>query len=150
MLRNVEKLVFDDATMTLAPTVSTKVSSDTYKAILKIVGTDLADLLVSSASNESFQVAAGDHVVMGDNSGKDEVRGFVAGDGGTVLTLNLGANDSDGLNGTGVDTVAEILGRAKQQGADVSLNLGGGNSVLLVGVTQTDLVNGNFEVVHAI
>jgi len=150
VLRNVEKLVFDDATMTLAPTVSTKVSSDTYKAILKIVGTDLADLLVSSASNESFQVAAGDHVVMGDNSGKDEVRGFVAGDGGTVLTLNLGANDSDGLNGTGVDTVAEILGRAKQQGADVSLNLGGGNSVLLVGVTQTDLVNGNFEVVHAI
>ena len=46
--------------------------------------------------------------------------------------------------------LAEVLALAKQQGSDVSLNLGGGNSVLLVGVTQTDLVAGNFEMVHAI
>lgn len=150
VLRNVEKLVFDDDTMSLASTISTKVSNEDYKSFLKVVGTDLADLLVSTSSNESFQVAAGDHVVIADKSGKDDIRGFVAGDGGTVLTLNLGANDNDGLNGTGVDTVAEILGRATQKGSDVSLNLGNGNSVLLVGVTQTDLVNGNFEVVHAI
>jgi hypothetical protein len=150
VLRNIEKLVFDDATMSLAPTLSSKVSNDTYATILKVIGTDLADLLVSTNADESFQVGAGDHVVIGDKSGADEVRGFVAGAGGSVLTINLGANDTDGLNGTGVDTVAEILARASQQGSDVSFNLGGGNSILLVGVTQTDLVSGNFEMVHAI
>jgi len=150
VLRNIEKLVFDDATMSLAPTLSSKVSNDTYATILKVIGTDLADLLVSTNADESFQVGAGDHVVIGDKSGADEVRGFVAGAGGSVLTINLGANDTDGLNGTDVDTVAEILARASQQGSDVSFNLGGGNSILLVGVTQTDLVSGNFEMVHAI
>ena len=150
VLRNIEKLVFDDATMSLAPTLSSKVSNETYATILKVMGTDLADLLVSTSANESFQVGAGDHVVLADGSGADDVRGFVAGAGGSVLTINLGANDTDGLNGTGVDTVAEILARANQQGSDVSFNLGGGNSILLVGVTQTDLVSGNFEMVHAI
>ena len=150
VLRNIEKLVFDDATMSLAPTLSSKVSNETYATILKVMGTDLADLLVSTSADESFQVGAGDHVVLADGSGADEVRGFVAGAGGSVLTINLGANDTDGLNGIGVDTVAEILARANQQGSDVSFNLGGGNSILLVGVTQTDLVSGNFEMVHAI
>ena len=150
VLRNIEKLVFDDATMSLAPTLSSKVSNETYKTILKVVGSELADLLVSTRADESFQVGAGDHVVLGDKSGADEIRGFVAGAGGSVLTINLGANDTDGLNGTGVDTVTEILGRANQQGSDVSLNLGGNNSVLLVGVAQSDLVSSNFEVVHAI
>ncbi len=150
VLRNVEKLVFDDATLSLAPTLSSKVSNESYKTILKVVGTDLADLLISTSADESFQVGAGDHLVLADSSGNDEVRGFVAGAGGTVLTINLGANDTDGLNGTGIDTIAEILARASQQGNDVYFNLGNGHSVLLVGVTLTDLANGNFEVVHAI
>jgi len=150
VLRNIEKLVFDDVTLSLAPTLSSKVSNEDYLTILKVVGTDLADLLISTSANESFQVGAGDHLVLADNSGTDEVRGFVAGAGGTVLTINLGADDTDGLNGTGVDTVAEILARASQQGNDVYVNLGKGHSVLLVGVTLTDLANGNFEVVHAI
>ena len=150
VLRNIEKLVFDDASMSLAPTRSSKVSNDTYATIMKVIGTDLADLLVSTNANESFQVGAGDHVVLADSSGTDDVRGFVAGAGGTVLTINLGANDTDGFNGTGVDTVAEILARANQQGSDVLFDLGAGNSILLVGVTQTDLVSGNFEMVHAI
>ncbi len=150
VLRHIEKLVFDDATMSLAPTLSSKVSNETYATILKVMGTDLADLLVSTSADESFQVGAGDHVVLADGSGADEVRGFVAGAGGSVLTINLGANDTDGLNAIGVDTVAEILARANQQGSDVSFNLGGGNSILLVGVTQTELVNGNFEMVHTI
>jgi len=126
------------------------VSNETYATILKVMGTDLADLLVSTSANESFQVGAGDHVVIADSSGVDDVRGFVAGAGGTVLTINLGANDADGLNGTGVDTVAEILARASQQGSDVFFNLGDGNSILLVGVTLADLVNGNFAIVHDI
>jgi hypothetical protein len=150
VLRNIEKLVFDDVTLSLAPTLSSKVSNEDYLTILKVVGTDLADLLISTSANESFQVGAGDHLVLADNSGTDEVRGFVAGAGGTVLTINLGADDTDGLNGTGVDTVAEILARASQQGNYVYVNLGKVHSVLLVGVTLTDLANGNFEVVHAI
>ena len=87
--------------------------------------------------------------MLGDHSGVDQARGFVAGSGGDVLSILLGSNDTDGLNGTGVDTVAEIMAHAAQQGSDTWVDLGAGNSILLVGVSSSSLTSANFEIVHA-
>jgi hypothetical protein len=62
------------------------------------------------------------------------------------LTLLLGSGDTDGFNGTGVDTVAEALAKGSQQGADTVFDFGAGNAVRLVGVNIGDLTSDNFEV----
>ena len=152
ILRNIEALVFDDQSMQL-------IASQTSKAIMTasglvttnyIKGTALADLIVGSDANEVFTGGVGsDHLVLGDHSGVDQARGFVAGSGGDVLSILLGANDTDGLNGTKIDTVAEVMGLAVQQGSDTLFDLGAGNSVLLVGVSSSSLTAENFEIVHA-
>ena len=77
------------------------------------------------------------------------MRGFVAGSGGDVLSILLGASDSDGLNGTGVDSVSELLALAEQRGEDAYFDLGGGNEVTLVGVSVDGLSSANFELIHA-
>ena len=149
-LRNIETLVFDDKSVDLAASKSVTVSDDTYENIYKIAGTQFSDMLLSTNLDEVFQAGKGDHIVLADGSGKDTVKGFVTGTGGTVLTINLGLDDTDGLNGKAVDTAVELQGKAVQQGNDVLLDLGAGNSILLVGVQQSDLTSANFEFVHTV
>jgi len=152
ILRNVEKLLFDDQSMLLTATSTVKGES-TSSGIVNttyLKGTSLADLFHGTDANEVFTGGAGsDHFVLGDHSGVDQVRDFTAGSGGDVLTILLGAGDSDGLNGTGVDTISEIMARAGQQGSDTLVNLGDGNSILLVGVSSSDMTAANYEIVHA-
>jgi hypothetical protein len=110
-------------------------------------GTALSDLLVSSASNEVFVGMGGaDHFVFADGAGVDVIKDFSTGASGDVLTLLLGSGDTDGFNGTGVDTVAEALAKGSQQGADTVFDFGAGNAVRLVGVNIGDLTSDNFEV----
>ena len=152
LLRNIEKLSFSDQSMSLEASRSTTASmtTDGLVSTTKVKGTALSDLLTGSSENEIFYGYEGsDHFVIGDGSGTDQVRGFVAGSGGDVITILLGANDTDGLNGTGIDTVTEVMAKAAQQGSDTLIDLGSGNSVLLVGVTATSLTAANFEIVHA-
>ena len=152
ILRNIEKLVFDDQSMQLIASQIEKATMTSSGLVTTnyVKGTALADLILGTSANEIFTGGAGsDHFVLGDNSGVDQARGFVAGSGGDVLSILLGANDTDGLNGTGVDTVAEIMAHAAQQGSDTLVDLGDGNSILLVGVSSSSLTAANFEIVHA-
>jgi hypothetical protein len=149
-LRGIEQLVFSDGVTDLSFKTSEKAifGATGLTTVIQIQGTDLADVMRSSSATEIFTGGLGaDHFVFSDSSGVDEIRGFVAGDLGDRITLLLGQGDSNGLNATGVDTATEALSRATQQGADVMIDLGAGNSVKLTGVMLDDLRVSNFEVV---
>ena len=151
-LRGVEQLVFSDGVTDLSFKTGQKASFDIVAGLImvnQIQGTDLADILRSTSANEVLTGGAGvDHFVFADGSGADEIRDFVAGATGDSITLVLGASDSDGLNGSGVNSATLALGRASQQGSDVLIDLGAGNSVRLIGVLVENLVAANFEVTN--
>lgn len=150
-LRGIEQLAFDDGAYDLS-FVSEQTATWGASGIVTvdaITGTGLADLVRAAAGDELFTGGAGaDHFLFEDGNGDDSIADFVAGSGGDVFILLLGADDTDGINGTGVDTIAELLAKGTQQGDDTVFDLGQGHSVTLTGVRLTDLVNANFEVVE--
>jgi hypothetical protein len=148
-LVNIEQVVFSDAATDLSfKTSKTAAWGATGLEVSTLfTGTALSDLMVSTAANEVFVGMGGsDHFVIPDAAGIDTIKDFLTGAGGDVLTLLLGIGDTDGLNSTGVDTVAEALAKGIQQGADTVFDFGAGNTVRLVGVTLGDLTADNFEV----
>ena len=149
-LVNVEQVVFADAAVDLSYKASQTAawgSTGKLEVSTLFTGTALSDLLMSTTASELFVGLAGaDHFVIPDGAGVDVIKDFTPGASGDVLTLLLGSNDTDGLNGTGVDTVAEALAKGSQQSADTVFDFGGGNTVRLVGVTLGDLTAANFEV----
>ena len=152
-LRGVEQLLFSDLAMDLSFKTSQKAVFGTtgLTTVTKVTGTELADLLQSTQSDEIFNGGLGaDRFVFADDNGADEIRGFAAGDDGDVITVILGLGDSDGLNATGIDTASELLAKAVQQGDDVVFDFGLGNSLRLAGVLVDDLSVANFGVLTAI
>ena len=150
VLKNIEQIVFKDGAVDLNPSITSQGAwgLNGLETIYKIAGTDFADILTSTSSNEIFRGGVGaDHFVIADGNGQDQIRDFSAGTGGDVITVLLGANDVDGLNATGVDTVAELLARCSDQGGSTMIDLGGGNSLLLANVNVATLVGANFELV---
>lgn len=148
-LVNIEQVVFSDAAVDLSfKTSKTAAWGATGLEVSTLfTGTALSDLMVSTAANEVFVGMSGsDHYVIPDAAGIDTIKDFLTGAGGDVLTLLLGIGDTDGLNGSGVDTVAEALAKGSQQGADTVFDFGAGNTVRLVGVTLNELTADNFEV----
>ena len=148
-LVNIEQVVFSDAATDLSfKTSKTAAWGATGLEVSTLyTGTALSDLMVSTAANEVFVGMSGsDHFVIPDAAGIDTIKDFLTGAGGDVLTLLLGIGDTDGLNGTGVDTVTEALAKGSQQGADTVFDFGAGNTVRLVGVSLGDLTADNFEV----
>ena len=152
-LRGIEQLLFSDVALDLSfKTAQKAVFGDNgLTTVTKVTGTELADILRSTVSNEIFTGGLGaDRFVFADGSGSDEVRGFAAGAGGDIITSVLGLNDTDGLNASGVDTASKLMAKGVQQGADVLFDLGLGNSLRLVGVLVDDLKLENFGVLTAI
>ena len=152
-LRGIEQLLFSDVAMDLSFKTSQKAVFGTtgLSTVTKVTGTELADLLQSTSSDEIFNGGLGaDRFVFGDDNGSDEIRGFAAGDGGDVITVILGLTDTDGLNATGVDTASELLAKAVQQGDDVVFDFGLGNSLRLAGVLVDDLSVANFGILTSI
>jgi Ca2+-binding RTX toxin-like protein len=152
-LRGIEQLLFSDMALDLSFKTAQKavLGDNGLTTVTKVTGTELADILRSTASNEIFTGGLGaDRFVIADGSGSDEVRGFAAGAGGDIITAVLGLNDTDGLNASGVDTASELMAKGAQQGADVLFDLGLGNSLRLVGVLVDDLKLENFGVLTAI
>jgi hypothetical protein len=153
VLREIERLVFSDDVLDLMPKYSEKAvfGAAGLTTLTKIQGTALADVLKSTALDEMMVGGDGaDHFVFTTDSGSDEIRGFQAGVGGDVITLVLGTSSTNGLNGSGTDTVTEALAQATQQSSDVVIDLGAGNTIKLVGVTLSDLSSANFEVVNTL
>jgi hypothetical protein len=150
VLRGIEELMFVDQSYSLSPSLTTKATwgvtgleSTTY-----VTGTALADLLSGSSSQEHFKGGAGaDRFVMADQSGRDVIGDFDA-VGGDTLVFLLGAGDTDGLNGTGVDTAAEVLARASAEGTSTRIDLGSNHSLLLLGVTLSSLSSASFEILN--
>jgi Ca2+-binding RTX toxin-like protein len=152
-LFDVEQVIFNDQSLALGASYASKalVENGEVLEFTKVTGTSFADLLYGTQADEIFVGGAGsDHIVIRDDSGSDRVWDFRVGIGGDVLVLELGATDTDGLNGTGIDTQAELIARATQIGDDALVNLGNGNSVQLVGINVDDLTAANFAVVHTI
>jgi hypothetical protein len=85
--------------------------------------------------------------VIGDQSGRDVIGDFDA-VGGDTLVFLLGEGDTDGLNGTGVDTAAEVLARASAEGTSTRIDLGSNHSLLLLGVTLSSLSSASFEILN--
>jgi len=150
-LRQVEQLVFTDGVTDLSFKTSQKAvfGGSGLVTVTQVQGTDFADVMHSTSANEIFTGGAGaDHFVFADGNGADQIRDFVTGAAGDRITLVLGAGDSDGINGIGVNSATLALARASQQGSDVFIDLGSGNSVKLIGVALENLVAANFEVTN--
>jgi hypothetical protein len=149
-LLNMEQVVFADAAVDLSFSTSKTAAwgaTGKVEVTALFTGTALSDLLVSSTASEIFVGLGGaDHFVFADAAGVDVIKDFTPGTSGDVLTLLLGSGDTDGFNGTGVDTVAEALAKGVQQGSDTVFDFGAGNTIRLVGVTLGDLTSDNFEI----
>jgi hypothetical protein len=60
----------------------------------------------------------------------------------------LDSGDTDGLNGTGVDTAVELLTRASAEGASTRIDLGANHSLLLLDVALSSLTSASFEILN--
>jgi Ca2+-binding RTX toxin-like protein len=150
VLRGIEELMFADQSYSLSPSLTTKATwGDTgLESTTYVTGTALADLLLGSSSQEHFKGGAGaDRFVMADQSGRDVIGDFDA-VGGDTLVFLLGEGDTDGLNGTGVDTAAEVLARASAEGTSTRIDLGSNHSLLLLDVTLSSLSSASFEILN--
>ena len=87
--------------------------------------------LVDAEAGDAPSVILGDTFVFGDNSGVDYVFNFHAG----VDVLQIAA----GVNGSSVASAADVLANASQVGDDTYIALGGGNAIILAGVSVADL-----------
>jgi len=99
-----------------------------------LYGGDGADSLAGNRANDHlFGGAGADSFVFSTNGAVDTIHDFSLADGDKI---RLGAN----INGTGIATAADALGRV---GVDVDgsalIDLGAGNSVKLIGVTPSEL-----------
>lgn len=150
VLRGIEELMFADQIYSLSPSLTTKATwGDTgLESTTYVTGTALADLLSGSTSQEHFKGGAGaDRFVIADQSGRDVIGDFDAAGGDTLVFL-LGAGDTDGLNGTGVDTAAEVLARSSAEGTSTRIDLGGNHSLLLLDVALSSLSSASFEILN--
>lgn len=106
------------------------------------------DTLYSGAGDDSLDGGAGpadsthnsDRFVFVDGSGQDTVSSFDTGYDSIQVPENV--------NGTGFAVAADVLAACTQVGSDVVVNLGGGNSVTIQGVSLGSLANANFRVVN--
>ena len=150
VLRGIEELMFTDQIYSLSPSLTTKATwGDTgLESTTYATGTALADLLRSTSSQEYFRGGAGaDRFVIGDQSGRDVIGDFDVAGGDTIVFL-LGNGDTDGLNGTSVDTAAELLTRASAEGSSTRIDLGENHSLLLLDVALSSLTSASFEILN--
>lgn len=126
-------------------------------------GEDDADVLLGDGGDDALSGGAGDDVLVGGagfdylagGAGNDELTGgegddtFVVRSGeGSDRILDFGAGGASGdiiqLVGTGWSSFAQVSSNATQNGADVVINLGGGQTLTLVGVNLASLNENDF------
>ena len=106
-----------------------------------------ADQLVGGAGNDVLIGGTGGDILSG---GGDDDTFIIAANGGadTVTDFIAGASSLDTIDLTAVVSVhslAQILAIAIQSGADTVINFGGGNSVTLQDVTESNLIASDFD-----
>ena len=121
-----------------------------------LVGSNGVDILSGAGGNDSLKAYGGDDTLTG-GTGSDTLNGgtgddrfhFTSGDGGdTIIDFAAGAGSEDVLVLIGMDAAhdsfAEIQAAASQVGPDTMIDLGGGDSLTLLGVTATNLHEDDF------
>ncbi len=103
----------------------------------QVFGGDGNDWISGDLGSDTLTGGTGaDRFVFRSGGGTDRVADFAAGQGDK---LELEA----GLNGTGVDTFAELQARMTGGGQGTTIDLGGGNSLLLLGVQPAGISAGD-------
>ncbi|TAD87470.1 MAG: hypothetical protein EAZ99_17535 [Alphaproteobacteria bacterium] len=83
-------------------------------------------------------VSTPDQFLFTSGSGNDRILDFRPGEDRILLSSNL--------NGTGITTVEQVLARITVVGGSSVVDLGGGNSITLVGVLPTQLSSNSFQI----
>lgn len=106
-----------------------------------LMGDTLDNLLVGGLGNDTITGGLGaDDFAFGANNGDDRITDFQVG----IDRVSL----DQGLNGSGIETAVDALANVTNDGqGNAVLDLGAGNSVVLVGVTLTQLSINDF-VIH--
>jgi serralysin len=115
-----------------------------------LLGGSDTDKIYGGQDNDTISGGAGSDTLYG-NLGNDLLTG---GDGfDRIYITSNGGNDTitdftyfpdylaiqSNINGSGIASVADVIARATQSGADVVIDLGGGNSVTLSSYSTTSL-----------
>ncbi|MBX9778457.1 MAG: hypothetical protein K2Y71_29130, partial [Xanthobacteraceae bacterium] len=98
-------------------------------------GVDGNDTLDGGGGSDAIWGGAGDDVFIY-STGADAIRDFVAGVGG-VDEIDLRAV-------AGITSLADVMARATQVGANTVIDFGGGNTLTLDNVNKNNLVSGDF------
>ena len=106
-----------------------------------IYGGDDDDILVGGAGDDALFGDAGDDTfIVRVGEGNDSIQDFVPG---------AGSGDTIQLIGTGWSTFNDILANSVQNGSNVVISIGGGETLTLVGVTLGALTAGDFALFSA-
>ena len=122
---------------------------DYLLGVENLIGSAFSDSLAGDSSANRIEGAAGNDFLAG-NSGNDTFI-FASGSGFDVVTdfssqqgdiINLQSN----LNSSGITSAAQALAQAFNFGGNVVINLGGSNTITLLGVSVANLSASDFAV----
>ena len=122
---------------------------DYTNSIENLIGSGFGDSLIGDANGNTLSGAAGNDFMMGAGGADGFV--FNSGDGRDVITdFSLADGDKlflqSDLNGSGITSGAQALTHTFDAGGNAIIDLGGGNSVALLGVNTANLTAGDFIV----
>jgi Ca2+-binding RTX toxin-like protein/uncharacterized protein affecting Mg2+/Co2+ transport len=130
--------------------------TDTIRNFESIYGSDYDDTLIGDAGNNSIGGGFGGNDTIDGGAGDDWLSGesgddkfiFRTGDGTDVITdFQAGAGSEDFIDFSAqasANNFADVQAAASQQGADTLIDLGGGDSVTLLGVDINNLHSDDF------
>lgn len=105
-------------------------------------GNSADNIIMGGSSRQTIDGGAGNDVLTG-GGGADT---FIISKGnGTDLITDFGADDTIRLDGYGVTSFDQLISQSSQQGSDLWLNLGNGESVVLANKTADDISADQFE-----
>ncbi len=125
-------------------------AGDAASDVNKLKGDDGNDTIISGAGSDQIEGGAGNDSITG-GGGNDNMRGgtgmdsyaFAAGSGKDTIRDFAAADDqlmiANNVNGSGIVSVATAVAHTSATAGGVIVDLGGGNSVTLVGVSLADV-----------
>ena len=102
-----------------------------------------ADNIISGASgSQTIDGGAGNDVLIGGGGADTFI--FTRGNGSDLI-VDFGSDDTVRLNGYGLSTFDQVLNHTTQEGSNLRLDLGGGESVVFANKTAADLHADQFQ-----
>jgi len=107
-----------------------------------LTGNAIGNYLLGGAGDDRLDGKGGNDVLFGEGGADTFV--FEAGTGGDVIGDFARGTDTIDLSALGFASFAALQGRFSQVGADGAIDLGGGDFIVLHGVTMSELTAGDF------